>query len=255
MTPTLNRPARLPARTGPTTPSDPCGRGPSRTLSIAELVTLTVAELARLCHDESVRYHQREPYDERPARELFRRAVVAGDDAAWAAIYAQYAGTVRHWLDLRDEEDDAITAVFERFWHAVDAAKFALFTSLGAILAYLRACASSVRVDRARAARASGVLQSLDEEAHALPARQDVEETVVEHTTTVTLWTAVRDTLSDEREREVVYLSYVAGLSPRQIYARGGTRFADVAEVYRVKRAVLGRLRRSSRLRMLLVSS
>ena len=218
------------------------------------LETLTVAELARLCHAESLRYQRHEPYDERPSRELFRRAVVAQDDAAWAAIYAQYAGTVRHWLRLYDEEDDAVTAVFERFWHAVDAEKLALFASLAAILHYLKLCAGSVRADRARAARASSALESLDESIHVLPMTQNVEEAVAGHTDAVTLWSVVRGALDDEREREIVYLSYVAGLSPRQIYARQQARFSDIDEVYRLKRNVLIRLRRSPHLRTFVTS-
>ena len=227
---------------------------PVRTVSPAVLATLTVAELAGLCYDEGVRYQNRECYDDGPGCELFRRAVVARSDAAWAAIYAQYAGRVRRWLDLRDDEDDAVAAVFERFWHAVDAEKLALFTSLAAILRYLKACAASVRADRARATRASNVLEPLDESVHILPARQNVEESVVGSTDIVTLWSAVREALGDEREREIVYLSYAAGLSPRQIYACRRARFADVAEVYRLKRNVLNRLRRSPQLRMLIVS-
>ncbi len=238
MTPTLDRPDR-----------------PRETTRASIIETPTVVELARRCHAEGLRYQNREPYDEGPGHELFHRAVVARDDAAWAAIYAQYAGRVRRWLDLREEDDDAVTAVFERFWHAVDAEKFALFTSLAAILSYLKTCAASVRADRARAARASGALEPLDESVHALPARQNVEEAVVGSADVAALWAAVRAALDDEREREIVYLSYVAGLSPRQIYARRRARFSDVDEVYRLKRNVLSRLRRSTRLRTLVASS
>lgn len=216
--------------------------------------TPTIAELARRCHEESAHYRRHEPYDERPAYELFRRAIVEGSDAAWAAIYAHYAGMVRHWLAMSEENDDAVAAVFERFWHAVDAAKFAHFTSLAAILHYLKACAYSVRADGARGARRDGDVTPFDEAIHALAARDNVEDAVCDSADAAHVWRIVRTVLNDERERQVAYLSYVAGLTPREIYARHGERFADIAEVYRLKRAVLSRLRRSPRLRALTIS-
>ena len=226
----------------------------ARTSTLAPVGALTIAELARRSHEESSRYWGHETYDERPGHELFRRAIVEGNDAAWAAIYAQYAGMVRRWLMSREEDDEAVVEVFERFWHAMDAAKFAHFTSLAAILRYLRACASSVRSDLGRKARQHGETTALDETLYALPAHDNVEDTVCEIADGKRLWAIVCHALSDEREREVAYLSYVAGLTPRDIYARHAARYADIAEVYRLKRAALSRLSRSQGLRMLLAS-
>ncbi|MGH2343787.1 MAG: hypothetical protein ACRDG4_01070, partial [Chloroflexota bacterium] len=52
-----------------------------------------------------------------------------------------------------------------------------------------------------------------------------------------------------ERERRVIYLSYVVGLSPREIHARQGGEFPRMDEIYRLKRTALDRLRRSAAFR------
>lgn len=214
--------------------------------------TLTVAELAQHCGEETNRYLRRETYVERFCLELFRRAIVQRDDAAWAAVYDQYAAVVRRWLRTRpDEEEEGVVIAFERFWRAVDATKFAAFTSLSGVLQYLKMCAVTAQMDRARAARSSVAMESLDEGAHDRPGREDVEETVAAGVDASHFWRTVQDLLHDERERLVVYLSYVIGLSPRAICARHSVEFPDVTEVYRLKRTVLDRLRRTPELRNL----
>lgn len=85
----------------------------------------------------------------------------------------------------------------------------------------------------------------MDAVATLLPARDDTEGMVAAHIDRVAFWHMVRQYLADEREHSVLYLSYVVGLSPRQIYARHAARFDDIAEVYRIKRAVIARLRRA----------
>ncbi len=213
--------------------------------------TPTIAKLARLCTEDAGCYLGRAPYAQCFCLEVFHRAVVGREDAAWAAIYAQHGDLVRHWLALPGVDgDEGVAAVFERFWRAVDADKFARFPSLAAVLRYLKACAYTVRMDRARV-RATDRAWSLDASGHDLPSRDDVEETVVGRLEAADLWSAVRGVLGDEREGVILYLSFTLGLSPRTIQERHAGRFPDVAEVYRLKRNVLDRLRRAPEIRAL----
>lgn len=206
---------------------------------------LSVPELARLCAEETARYARRESYAERPCLELFRRAITARDEQAWNAIYAQYTDSVRRWLGAWPGElDEGVAAAFERFWQALDSEKFARFGSLPAVLQYLKMCACSARLDRARATRSSANDEPLDA-IYNLPATDNVEEAVTGHLEAWEFWHVVRDCLADERDRRVVYLSYVIGLSPRDICARHAAEFPDVTEVYRLKRNALDRLRRA----------
>ncbi len=210
--------------------------------------TTTVAELAALCGAETARYLAGQSFVERFCFELFRCAVVLRDDDAWAAVYHQYRDVVCRWVGASREQDDStVLAAFERFWRAVDAAKFARFSSLAGVLQYLKMCALSARLDGARADRHAGEA-SLDDGAAAEPADpgMGMEESVVARIDGTAFWARVRAVLGDEREQLVIYLSYVIGLTPRDIHARHRERFADVQEVYRLKRVALDRLRRAS---------
>ncbi len=77
-----------------------------------------------------------------------------------------------------------------------------------------------------------------------LPLPDQVEITVAAQVEAEGLWQAVHGCLDDRRERAVVYLSYVAGLSPREIHRRFGGQFSSTDDVYRLKRRALDRLRR-----------
>ena len=206
---------------------------------------LSVQELASLCAEETARYARRESYAERPCLELFRRAITQRDEQAWAAIHTQYTESVRRWLgSWPGDIEEGVAATFERFWQALNAEKFARFGSLPALLQYLKMCACTARLDRARSTRSSANDEPLDA-IYSLPSAENVEETVAGRLAAQKFWQAVRDCLADERERRVLYLSYVIGLSPRDICARHATEFTEVSEVYRLKRYALDRLRQA----------
>ena len=205
---------------------------------------LTVSELAHRCGEETGRYLRGEAHSDRFCFELFRRAVVERDEAAWAAVLAQYRETLRHWLGGRQEDaDDGVSAAFERFWRAVSPQKFARFASLPAILQYLKMCAHTVNIDRLRASRLTAMEQTLDD-APEMPAVDMIEELVASRVDATAFWQEVRRILVDERELRVIYFSYVIGLTPRAICERQAGEFPNVQEVYRLKRMALDRLRR-----------
>jgi hypothetical protein len=62
------------------------------------------------------------------------------------------------------------------------------------------------------------------------------------------LWRTIDGELRSDAERLVARLSFRNGLSPRQIRARHPEHFRRVADVYRLKRNVLDRLRASQTL-------
>lgn len=215
-------------------------REPSR----ASLQTLTAEELARLCATETMLYVQGKPCMEFYAVELFRRAIAQQDDAAWAEIYVLYADLVQRWLGTGlDDVGEGIARTFERFWHAMDATKFERFGSLASVLQYLKLCAHAVRLDDARAAHLRASIKPLDDAQLVLAARDNVEEAVVSRLDAAAIWHTIQTSVPDEDEQEVLYLSYVAALSPRAIQALYPRRFPTVADVYRLKRRALDRLR------------
>ena len=61
-------------------------------------------------------------------------------------------------------------------------------------------------------------------------------------------WDEIDARLRSDKERRVVYGSFVLALKPRELYAQSPDLFRDVREVYRVKENVMARLRRDAEL-------
>ena len=230
-----------------------------------------LADLAAACRDAQ----------ETCCLELFRRAVAERNHAAWEAVMTQYAGLVRAWvrrhpssgaLTPHERDEDWVTAAFERFWSAIAPERFGQFGGLPQLLRYLKLCVHSALVDtvRARAASmtvslssnaASGVGRQRDGFAdHALDPNRahgalhgaphgvlvaDAEALAVDQLAASDLWQAIGRELVDDDERLIARLSFVLDLKPAEIHERHPNRFAAVADVYRIKRNLLERLRRS----------
>ena len=209
-------------------------------MSLAELPLESVVQR---CADETARFRRREEYDTRPCHELFRRAIVLQDQAAWEAVYRQYQSQVlawvrRHWAyPLQSEPAEAlVNEAFGRFWRAMTPQRFARHRTLGGIMAYLRRCVDSAMIDAHRHGH-----EELPLEEHAEGRYDEPTERLWRKE----FWRFVSDQLRDEKERVVVELSFEQELPPRQIRAERPDLFASVREVYQVKRNVLDRLRRN----------
>jgi DNA-directed RNA polymerase specialized sigma24 family protein len=222
---------------------------------------LPLLELARRCREETLRFLRGEDRDDAFCFEIFQRAVVSRDDDAWEAILGQYRGIVLAYVSqhtaatlLRESDDYWINRAFQRFWTAVGADRFGCFPDLPALLKYLKLCVHSVMLDEIRSRRAASA-SSLDDVPESTPATGNAERNVVGKLAGEQLWAAIQRELQDEAEQQVVYLSFARELKPSEIADRHPTLFAGVADVYRVKRNVIERLRRSAEIRAFLPSS
>ena len=220
---------------------------------------LSIADLARRCADETLRFVHREPRDDAYCFELFGRAVVQRDDAAWAAIMAQYRGIILAYVGqhssaslLREPDDYWVNRAFARFWSAVGPDRFGQFPDLPALLKDLKLCVHSVLMDELRTRRAPPA--SLDEVPEATPSTSNDEHALIGRLSSEQLWRAILDELQNEAERVVAHLSFTRGLKPGEIYDRHPRLYADVSDVYRVKRNVIERLRRSPEIRAFLAA-
>ena len=186
--------------------------------------------------------------------ELFRRAVVERDGEAWAAIHAHFRPLLVGWArqaGARAPSDghyeDIADRALERAWLALTADHFEQFPSLAALLAYLRTCVGAATIDDARAeATRERAYQRLDVPSVATP-----EELVLEAMSRTELWRLVDSVVCGEHERIVLIESFVLSLPPRVILERHQDSFADVPEIYSVKRNLLNRLERSRDLRQM----
>lgn len=221
---------------------------------------LPVLELARRCREETVRFLRGDDRDDAFCFEIFARAVVQRSDEAWEAIVAQYRGIVLAYVSqhsaaamLHEQDDYWVNRAFQRFWTAVGPERFDRFPDLPALLKYLKLCVHSVLLDEVRARRAS--TSSLDELPDTQPAQRDDEQSVIGRLAGEQLWATIARELQGEAEEKVVYLSFARDMKPAEIVRRHPDLFASVADVYRVKRNVIERLRRSPSVRAFLPAS
>ncbi len=217
---------------------------------------VSIVELARRCREETFRFLRGEDRNDAYCFEIFKRAVVNRDDAAWEAIVSQYRGIVLVYVGqhtaaavLRESDDYWLNRAFQRFWSAVGPERFSAFPDLPALLKYLKLCVHSVLLDEVRAKRAA---VSLEEIPDVTPSPSNAEQAVLGHLSGEQLWLAIKRELHDEAEEKVAFLSFARDLKPAEIAERHSTLFGSVADVYRIKRNIIERLRRSAEIRSFL---
>lgn len=224
------------------------------------LEQLPIDLLIRRCSIESERFYRGQAHDTRFAYELFRRALVKGDQVAWEYIYTHYFGLVESWVrrsgafaNSGESSEFFVSLAFTRFWRAITPERFASFTTLPSLLHYLQLCTGSVVID---SVRAQSWGEMLPEEAIPLERSSQTapDEEAMDHVNRQEFWEYITNQLNDESERVLVYEFFVLGMKPGDIFERRPDLFGSVKDVYNVKRNVLGRLSRNNELRHLLTS-
>jgi hypothetical protein len=214
---------------------------------------LPVPDLADQCARETNLYHHGKTFDERYCFELFRRAIVARDNQAWDAIYAQYQGQVERWVyrhpdfgSIDQEAQDFILQAFERFSKYFTAEKFGKSQSLAAVLNYLQTCVHGVIVDCWRKMRLAQ-LEQLEgvQEGRILDKGATLEDLLEAED----LWQLISQQLKDKKEQIVVYASFQLSLSPREIMLEYPDVFRNTSEIYQCKANVLARFERDPAIR------
>ena len=212
--------------------------------------------LVERCAEERDRFARGQDHDDQACLELFRRAIVEQDPAAWHALHTQYASLVSGWVrqhrlaDRIDDHDDLIMRVFERFWQAVPPEKFASFVRLASLLSYLKLCVFGAIIDQVRAQQVWERHRAASELADQIES-DPLDEVVLDDLAGASLWRLIESALPEPADRLVIHLTCVFGLKPREIALRHPETFPTVKTVYQRKRVVLERLRRDARLRSL----
>ena len=179
--------------------------------------------------------------------ELFRRAIVGRDEDAWAAIYARYRSLLIAWAarcsthSLHTEAgSDIADHALARAWSALTPERFATFSSLKQLLAYLRVCVTSAAIDSVRAqVQFDSLIQRQPARVVASP-----EQIVLADLERTDLWDTVLRLSATPAERVALVEGCVYSLPPRAILARHPQLFPDVRAVYAAKRNLIDRLRR-----------
>jgi RNA polymerase sigma factor (sigma-70 family) len=209
---------------------------------------MAVADLADRCGQETAKSRRGQSADDRFCFELFRRALVLRDSAAWEAILRQYGRLVQSWLNVRGPDAEAlVNDAFARFWQQIPPDQFLhRFHHLGALLAYLRKCARSAAIAHWRQEKQQEKLETLLRDRH----KDSSERDPLLDFDAPELAAHVKARL-DEREWRVIELSIIYGLKPRQIHAQHPNEFISPHEVSHIKERGLERLRRDPYLRRL----
>ncbi len=222
----------------------------------ADLQRLTLAGIAHRCRHETELFLQRQGHDPRYCFELFRRAIIDRSQRAWECIYGVYRPLVAGWVERHsalaasgEEAQYFVNRAFEKMWVALTPAKFQRFPDLKSLLRYLQMCVHSAILDQVRSAERSRLEARAEDVAGQSAPQLAVEDQALARLQGEELWNEISARLRDERERRVVYCSFVLALKPREICAQFPGAFDDVREVYRIKENVLARLRRDAELR------
>jgi DNA-directed RNA polymerase specialized sigma24 family protein len=216
---------------------------------------MDLATLVRRCQAETERFYHGQPNDSRFAYELFRRALVERDEAAWTQLYHDYRVMVERWVHRTngvagsgESSEFFVVEAFTRFWRAIPPERFASFPTLGTLLNYLQRCAASVVIDRVRC---RAWAEMLPEEAIPIEhgPQTSPDEEALARVDRAEFWEHIGAQLRCAVERALVYDSFVLGMKPAEIYKRRPELFTSIGEVYTIKRNVLTRLRHDPLLR------
>lgn len=179
----------------------------------------TVAELARLCQEETARFGRREATDDRYCFELFRRAFRHRMDDAFSQVFRIYQAQVFAWVqrDTRfprtgESADFFVNQALGTFYFAVRGEKFDHFPTLQNALSYLKMTTYSAisqflrdHVPVAAVQEASSI--EVGEADPALEQRLDASA----------LWERICQLVPDERLRHLAHCAFVQELRPREI--------------------------------------
>ena len=183
------------------------------------------------------------------SHELWRRALLTGDERAWQVLYHEYNRQVGAWVKaqlrfavdtttMQTLIDDAFVKMAGTFRRHPE--KFADYPNLAALLGLLRLCAQRVVQDYGAAAQQTVPVISLDA----------IDEPRLDATAPPSdLWGQLEGLLQDEKEWLVVTKLLIEEAKPRHLYAEQPHLFASVDEINTIRERVKGRLQRNDTFR------
>lgn len=227
-------------------------------MDFRDIQHLDTTGLIARCAEQNRSFYHRQANDERFCLELFRRAIVKREDAAWTAIVAQYRPQVERWIQRMGSVDvqlaEELTAdAIMRFWRAYTPNDLFRARGLSDILGYWRDCARSAVLDwRRRTRREALSLDDLDGFTSPNKAGNPWEDRLAQQEIRAQLWHLVLEHCQDEDDLLLTRRVFVEGLKPREVFAQAPQRFTRQEEVYQKLRNLKDRLRRDPQVETLL---
>ena len=217
---------------------------PTSLLSDPALCAMSASVLAEHYKREISNYRRGETYDDRYGLELFRRAILHGDQDAWEWLQRCFTEAMLVWLRRHpsremasrfDSEENYVAQAFARFRQATIHNQRLEFCTLAAALGYLRASLNSVVLDTLRTYSRLKEMPLPESGDPGEPPAEDDED----HGE---FWEVVQRMIPNARERRLAYLLFHCGLKPREVVRYCPQEFSKVSEIYHLRRNILSRL-------------
>ncbi len=209
---------------------------------------MDLKDLAKRCSQEMSRFRRKERCDDSYCLELFRRALIEHDDAAWEVLYTLFSEYVHMWFRrhqyrdaaLRHESEQSyVDDTFKRFWQWTNNQGLD-FSTIASAITSLHLCLNSAIMDTLRAY--SRPKEEPLPDATLLNGPKMIAEDVYHEDD---WWPIIVDILKNEREQRIIFLLYSCGLKPKAIMQQCPGEFASEQEIYRLTRNALDRLKRN----------
>jgi len=218
---------------------------------VQQRMRLSPGQLVASCAQETQHYMEGKPSDDSYALALFRLAIVKQDQAAWDSLYKFYAPLVGIWMKQRRRAwallgEEACThlvdEVFERFEQAMNAEKIVGFSTLAAVLCYLKLTTHTTLAEALRERQRTSQVCSLEQLAEE-PSDGDPIDIIGAMEDAQELWRDIENNVHSDKERALLYLTLIHGMTPQQIQRHAPHLFPTVNEIYRIKKYLMPRLR------------
>jgi len=171
--------------------------------------------------------------DEQYCLDMFRRALLKSDQHAREQLQQGFSGLGLSWIRLHPRREEAcryqkeeyyVAEAFKCLWQATAHHKELEFSTLAAVLKYLRASLNAVIIDTLRTYTRS---REFPIEVHGYPG----ESVTAVHDNSDGVWNNMLTLLSDTREQRLAYLLFHCGLKPEEIAHFYPQDFSDVREI------------------------
>lgn len=185
---------------------------------------------------------------EQRSLEMFRRAVLQGDQHARDWLQRRYCATMQGCMHshprlaearLYDSESNYISSAFERLWQTTDPDQEAVCSTLNSALRYLYACLNAAILDTLRAHQLpkEASMSEIRSSSSNLP-----EAKVDRYNKSRQLWETISNMLPSTQEQRLAYLLFHCGLKPGEIALNCPEEFSDIEEIYRLRLSIFQRL-------------
>jgi len=208
--------------------------------------------LATSCNEQMERFRRKQANDPTPCFQLFHKAILQRDPAAWEALIAVYRPYIQRWVRRRgiaadaDLVDELTQEALVRFWRAYTPELFVRARSLAEILHYWQDCTTSACLEWLR--RSRNAPTPLEETENGPSSWASVADTLthnmVQAEARSRLWQLVVEQCRDESDRLVAHRIFVEGQKPRDVFRENPEHFQSVEQVYKRLRNLKDRLRR-----------